>query len=62
MVNLARVRRLLPLALLLASAVSAACTALAWLLAVTAYIPLSDAYRVGSQLNAAGRYSLPPWR
>ncbi|MGW2229453.1 AbrB family transcriptional regulator [Streptomyces formicae] len=39
-----RMRRLLPLALACTLAVSAACAALAWLLAETAHIPLADAY------------------
>ncbi|MGH4028750.1 AbrB family transcriptional regulator [Actinomycetota bacterium Odt1-20B] len=39
-----RARRLLPLALALTLAVSAACAGLAWLLATAAHIPLSDAY------------------
>lgn len=39
-----RMRRLLPLALACVLTVSAACAALAWLLAATAHIPFSDAY------------------
>ncbi|MQS17396.1 AbrB family transcriptional regulator [Streptomyces kaniharaensis] len=39
-----RMRRLLPLALALTLGVSTACAALAWLLAATTRIPLSDAY------------------
>ncbi|MEV8474420.1 AbrB family transcriptional regulator [Streptomyces sp. NPDC051173] len=39
-----RVRHLLPITLACTLAVSAACAALAWLLSVTAHIPLADAY------------------